>query len=353
MDKQNSASSNLDLLRATAVLCVFATHLVLTLLPVAFLMQNVWAARILYSLGNAGVLMFFVHTSLVLLRSLERSQQPSLFLDFYIRRIFRIYPLSIACIAIVLLLKIPYAPKAAFVERGWYAIVSNLLLIQNLTNTQNVITPFWSLPPEVQMYAMLPLIFVVLRRFGSAPLVLVMWWTAAFAAPHASLLQYVPCFMGGVLAYQMCREKTLRLPAFVWPMSVAALGLFYLWFRQRITDEARVDYVFCMLLGGFIPQFGDLVQPWLTRASYALARYSYGIYLFHSPVIWFACVKLGAFPAWVQWASLCVLMCVIPWAAYTWLEAPLIEAGRRAASRLAAAKTARPAILVSPPVPGK
>ncbi len=294
--------------------------------------------------------MFFVHTeALVLLRSLERTRQPSLFLDFYIRRIFRIYPLSIACIAIVLLLKIPFAPKAAYVERGWYAIVSNLLLVQNLTNTQSVITPFWSLPWEVQMYAVLPLIFIVLRRFGSAPLVLVLWWIAAFAAPHASLLEYVPCFLGGVLAYQMCAEKTLRLPAFLWPIAGVTLGLVYLWFRQKITDEARVDYVFCMLLGGLIPQFRDLVQPWLTGASHVIARYSYGIYLFHSPVIWFAFVKLGAFPTWVQWASLCVLMCVVPWIAYTWLEAPLIEIGRRVASRLAPAKTVRVGIISPSP----
>ena len=43
------------------------------------------------------MLLFFVHTSLVLMYSMQRSplRGGALFRDFYIRRFFRIYPLSI------------------------------------------------------------------------------------------------------------------------------------------------------------------------------------------------------------------------------------------------------------------
>jgi peptidoglycan/LPS O-acetylase OafA/YrhL len=333
VDRQNPESRNLDFLRATAVLIVFAVHLILTLTPVVTLQRDISVARVLYAAGNVGVLLFFVHTSLVLLLSLERTRQRPLFPIFYIRRLFRIYPLSIVCVSMVLLLRIPFAPKAVYVQPGWPAIVSNLLLVQNLTHVKDVMTPLWSLPYEVQMYAILPVIFVLLRRFGSVPMVLVLWWTAALAAPHASVLAYVPCFMGGVFAYQMAKEKTYALPAWLWPVSLGAAVLINLWFRQNIADNFRADYVLCIVLGGLIPNFRELTESWLTRACHVIAKYSYGIYLFHLPAIWVAFVKLQFLPGWLQWASLGVLMWVIPWMAYTWLEAPMIEMGRRLAGR--------------------
>lgn len=49
-------------------------------------------------LGIMGVMVFFVLTTLVLMWSLERKPHT---LDFYIRRVFRIYPLALAAIAMV------------------------------------------------------------------------------------------------------------------------------------------------------------------------------------------------------------------------------------------------------------
>ena len=54
---------NLDVLRAVAVLCVFADHCVEIGQP------ELPSARLL---GRFGVLIFFVHTALVLLLSLQR-----------------------------------------------------------------------------------------------------------------------------------------------------------------------------------------------------------------------------------------------------------------------------------------
>ena len=90
-------SRNLDFLRSVAVLLVLFDHLFMAA-GLADRYPFVW------SMGHLGVLMFFVHTSLVLMLSLERSEEKSsghLFRDFYIRRAFRIYPLSIACVVLV------------------------------------------------------------------------------------------------------------------------------------------------------------------------------------------------------------------------------------------------------------
>ena len=56
--------------------------------------------------GVMGVMVFFVHTALVLMWSLERKPNT---LDFYIRRVFRIYPLALLAIAIVVIFHAPVA----------------------------------------------------------------------------------------------------------------------------------------------------------------------------------------------------------------------------------------------------
>jgi peptidoglycan/LPS O-acetylase OafA/YrhL len=88
---QVRASANLDLLRAVAVLLVLAQHLCRR----AYVDQVGWIQT--SSLGSFGVLLFFVHTCLVLMYSMERSNLAgwALLKNFATRRIFRIYPLSI------------------------------------------------------------------------------------------------------------------------------------------------------------------------------------------------------------------------------------------------------------------
>jgi peptidoglycan/LPS O-acetylase OafA/YrhL len=206
VERLSSESRNLDLLRSVAVSYVFVAHLILSLIRSPYPeLHDAWVPE-LYELGRVGVQLFFVHTSLVLLLSLDRNQGEGLFLSFYVRRFFRIYPLSTACILMVLAFRIPYVPRDSFLSPGWGDLLSNLFLVQNVTGAKDLISPLWSLPLEVQMYVLLPVIFVVLRRFGSSPLVLGMW-TAAFAAvPLSPLLAFFPCFFGGVFAYQLSKE---------------------------------------------------------------------------------------------------------------------------------------------------
>jgi peptidoglycan/LPS O-acetylase OafA/YrhL len=98
MDKDRSIksyvyadSANLDLPRSIAVLLVFACHYI------SFLTGGGAKWTVVWHIGQLGVLIFFVHTSLVLLWPLERSNQEgqSLALPFYVRRVMRIYPLNI------------------------------------------------------------------------------------------------------------------------------------------------------------------------------------------------------------------------------------------------------------------
>ena len=101
------------------------------------------------------MLIFFVHTSLVLMLSMQRMKKfngMGLVWTFYVRRFFRIYPLSIVTVVLVFWLGIPEQALAVFQSPSRLDWLSNLLLIQNLSRSRSAIAPLWSLPWEVQMY---------------------------------------------------------------------------------------------------------------------------------------------------------------------------------------------------------
>jgi peptidoglycan/LPS O-acetylase OafA/YrhL len=132
-------SANLDFLRSAAVLLVFGSHY----LDIRAGLGN---NNFLWHLGQLGVLIFFVHTSLVLMWSLERSYLPGrqLFAPFYVRRILRIYPLSIVCVLFA------YCFDARWVPAN---VLQNLTLTQYLflgsapgPRVPPTVTPLWSLP---------------------------------------------------------------------------------------------------------------------------------------------------------------------------------------------------------------
>ena len=330
-------SVNLDFLRAVAVLCVLVDHV----------LQTFGAPDAVYAwpwyIGRAGVLMFFVHTTLVLMHSLERAnhRQKSLFAAFYLRRFFRIYPLSIACVLAVVAAHVPRMPWVPFTPVSWRVLAANLGLVQDLFYAPLVLTPLWSLPCEVQMYLCLPLLFLAARQ-RRALVWLAGLWGAAIAAGLAQpfisgrldVLAFAPCFIPGVLAYILQKRLAPRWPAWLWPPALlAAIGLFGI-------DRSHKGWLFCLALGALIPAFRELSHPVLRAAAHAVAKYSYGIYLSHFIVLWFAFKYVHAAPA-VQWVLFTALAAAVPVAAYHFLEHPMIRLGNKLAKRIGPAAPER------------
>src|ERR1700741_5259738 len=134
---------NLDLLRAVAVLLGLASHV--------YVFVTGKQVPVNHRMGQLGVELFFVHTSLVLMQSLDRPRLTgsALFKQFYIQRLFRIYPLSIVFVSCIYF----FGPE----QWSTLELFSNLTLTQNLTYSKVMSDPLWSLPLEVQMYIALPL----------------------------------------------------------------------------------------------------------------------------------------------------------------------------------------------------
>jgi peptidoglycan/LPS O-acetylase OafA/YrhL len=335
-------SPNLDFLRSAAVLFVLGFHVLLL-----FEQRHspyVTRLSLLHSLGHWGVLIFFVHTSLVLMYSLERQQfrfpgKPSYF-PFLARRVFRIFPLSIFIVLVVTTLRLPVGSisggefEAAHLH--WGGIVSNLLLLQNLSHTDSVIVPLWSLPYEMQMYLFLPPLFWLVRSARRTWPIALLWAAAVLLGRHhgaleklgvPDLITYVPCFLSGVLAYKLTKTWKPRLSPYLWPIGLAVLTVVYL-----ESPTYRNAWYCCLVLGLAIPQFREITNSVTRRISQVIARYSYGIYLTHFICIWLAFQAIGGIPTWSRWAILLITVSMFPWLFYHLIEKPTIRKGEKVAN---------------------
>jgi peptidoglycan/LPS O-acetylase OafA/YrhL len=273
-------SANLDFLRAVAVLLVFITHL-----------YGIYTGKgakwdFFWHIGQLGVLMFFVHTCLVLMWSLERSGLNGwrVFVPFYVRRAFRLYPLSVVCVLIAYCFDARWSPVNLW---------PNLTLTQNLFFTDKpvippTLTPLWSLPLEVQMYIVLPVLFLILRN-RSLKLLALLWSSSipiALLQPgwgeRFEIFKYAPCFLGGVVAWRLMRD-TARLPGWLWPLAIVAASLTWMTAAQSYLPLHIAAFGIC--LGLAIPLFREIPWSHIRTASRITARYSYSIYLSHFPIM--------------------------------------------------------------------
>lgn len=335
-------SPNLDFLRSIAVLYVLIFHL---LLYFQYLQHSQTFGMNLSSLGHLGVLIFFVHTSLVLMFSLERQQKGTqgqpVYFPFLIRRFFRIYPLSIFVVLIIILFRISVEHLRAgqFFSQPIHLpeIFSNLLLVQDISGSDSVEAPLATLPYEMQMYLVLPFFYLLARSLRSVWPLLPLWFLTFFLGLESfhferhhfpDFLVYLPCFFSGIIAYKLTSQWHLQLPSFVWPICLAALTLFYLWQPSKPRS-----WIVCLLLGIVLPQFREISSPFMRRMCQLIARYSYGIYLSHFIFIWLAFQELHKLSRIMQWGIFLLSSVLAPVLLYHVLEAPMVRIGQRLAAR--------------------
>jgi peptidoglycan/LPS O-acetylase OafA/YrhL len=229
-------------------------------------------------IGTFGVLIFFVHTCLVLMYSMERSGLTGapLVKNFYIRRCLRIYPLSMVAVltAVALHLDSDVHGVAGFSPAGMVStgrILSNLFLVQNVIKPGSIINVLWSLPYEVQMYVLLPMLFLWIR---TSPLrrACILWCASVLlalagqpllnavglpaVAGRLSLLRFVPNFVAGLIAYTL--PHTPRVKSTLWLPTILALASIYV-----IFPVAPMGWAVCLMLGVAIPFFSEIRTPWL------------------------------------------------------------------------------------------
>lgn len=301
---------NLDVLRAFAVSAVVVCHLL-----------RLGGFKFGERIGPFGVLLFFVHTSLVLMLSMDRQRMS--YWQFIVRRVFRIYPLSILVVLFYFSTGLTdhTFPNAAL---SWHTLVPHLLLFQNVVNLPSMPIVLWSLPFEMQMYLLLPLLFVFctsLRRclfsWGLAIGIIALQRFTIGATPQ--LFDFMPCFIPGVIAF-VRRGQLPRFNALLWPVFLFALLALYL-----AGTFPGVNWLFCLLLGFAIPLFREIPEGVVAAGSAKIAKYSYGIYLTHMLALDVAFRIAG--PA--RWVLFLALGVGLPVQLYHLIESPMIDLGKR------------------------
>jgi len=236
----------------------------------------------------------------------------------------------------------------------------NLTLTQNLFLTDKpevppTFGPLWTLPLEVQMYVVLPALFLVFRN-RSVKLLLAGWCLSVIMAlvqpslgEQFAVLKFAPCFLGGVIAWRLMRNGgAARFPGWLWPLAIAIVSITWMSAGAERFLPLHIA-AFGLCLGLSVPLFKEI--PWnrIKSASRIVARYSYGIYLSHFPIQIYIFDNTARHPMFklihqlptikhyarpVHWAMVIVLSVVAPLLLYHLVEKPGIRLGQWLARRI-------------------
>jgi peptidoglycan/LPS O-acetylase OafA/YrhL len=354
--------ANLDLLRSVAVLAVLLDHLVPTWrycgLPVPAALLALTA-----HIGQAGVIAFFVHTSLVLMESLHRLAGGGRLgrgtvLRFYLRRILRIYPLAVLVITAVIVLDLPAMTWRDNPPLTPQVVLANQWLVQNLVTGRSVLGPLWSLPYEVQMYAVLPALYL-LARWAQGPQWLAGLLGAAvlgavvlgeFTGGRLNMAAYLPCFLCGVLAFALRqRGWAPRWGSGGWIGWLVVLFLGYAALHVGAEKPSPgLGWALAVALMVGILGFEDSRRPHLNALTQWIARYSYGLYLLHVPVLWLLFHRWGLQSLGLGLLAYLVLTTLAAVVAYHLVEAPMVALGQRLTQHAAVQPPPQPLQAVRP-----
>lgn len=316
----------LDGIRGVAVLLVVAAHA--SLLP--------------RSAGPAGVAMFFALSGFLITALLleEHSRTGRLaFGSFYLRRAVRLLPALVVMLAVVLLvcalagLPVPLwdVVSALTYWANWFQL--------DVGTGRGILVHTWSLSIEEQFYLAWPVVLLVLARRGRRAVV-----AGCLVGITASCVVKVLVWDGGLGANRVYFGTDTRFDGLLVGALAAALLVGSSRGSARRTAVATVLPV--LVLGWAVLSLGwswgtlavTVVVPaatglwiflvvtrpapsWLTTSALvAVGRRSYGLYLWHKPVLYVGYELLGR--GWAQTALLLVVSAAVTEASWRLVEQP-------------------------------
>jgi peptidoglycan/LPS O-acetylase OafA/YrhL len=238
------------------------------------------------------------------------------------------------------------------VQPDYWAIVSNILLVQNVTGHSSNPAALWSLPFEVQMYLFLPALYVLAERAGGAAprsLIIILLGSIGFVfflwfiGLNYHLVKYVPCFLPGILAFTL-RKTTLRIPSWSLFGYVVVVAIGFPWLVALGFRESLLLWPVCFVLGLLIPVSSEITSEFLQKLGKLVAKYSYGVYLVHGPCIGLAFGYLKGWAPIMQWLIFVLGTCGFSYIAYHMVEKPGINFGARLAGTVSKQKIFNPGL---------
>ncbi|MHB8508791.1 MAG: acyltransferase family protein [Candidatus Dormibacteria bacterium] len=324
----------IEVMRAVAALSVVLHHCyTLADRPLLPLHRYVDLNQLVEGFGEWGVDMFFLLSSFLLAEYFWRTRSKRSFRAFYTRRLFRIAPAYYATVAVLFVFFADHA--ALFSRSGIRQVAANLTFTQWLlpgtSGSLNVDGALWTLTIEMLLYAVLPLmaLLVLWQPVGGTaalvlgglayrvavslhggPLVRLYLGSQAAAADQFNIRLYLarqfvgflPVFAAGILLRWLIVKK--RLPRrFLEPLRRPSAAIFFLLLVPSLlvlfNVERASNYQHPLWFAGYDAAVGVLALPALAyasrpvvgalslalRAGTWLGRRSYGLYLWHFPVV--------------------------------------------------------------------
>jgi peptidoglycan/LPS O-acetylase OafA/YrhL len=337
---------DVDGLRAMAVLCVIGYH--------AF-PENVLG-------GFIGVDVFFVISgfliSSIIFERLDNDRFS--FLDFYAKRIQRIFPALIIVLASCLiggwfsLLAIEYAELGKHVAAG-AGFVSNVILLNEAGyfDTSAAVKPLlhlWSLGIEEQFYIVWPLLLFSCRRlripFVAVTGIALISSLVVAVQSHASnpiVAFYSPLARG----WELMSGTILALAFMYWPASRnlaaervertgwqrnagAVAGVtFIIGGSLFVTNESNFVLLYVLPVAGAFLLIAAGPRAWINRTLLShpmmtwIGAMSYPLYLWHWPLLTFARILRGEPATGLTRITIVIATFVLAWATYRFIERPI------------------------------
>jgi len=325
------AENNFTLLRVLLALAVVLGHAKL-------LSGTEWPA-FPFNLADAAVDCFFVVSGFLITGSYERTHG---LLAFYVRRIFRLYPMYLFIVLAQTVAMLTLLPGGMFSEPyatlryvASNAVLANFLqydiggVLHGLRNP-GINPSLWTLKIEIGFYLIVPAVYVAVRRWGWSVLALIFAVSVAYAVTlrhfgDPRLAKQLPGQMQFFVAGMALYLYGGRIRVSPW-ISACVIALFLMaWtYIEPIPDGIRpvlvAAFVFCAALN--------------TPPARLRTDLSYSVYLVHGPLLQIL-ILTGIFhdtPLWIAGVVLAVL--AISFVTERTIERPGTQFGHALSKRL-------------------
>jgi peptidoglycan/LPS O-acetylase OafA/YrhL len=360
-DARHRREPALDGLRAMAALMVALLHCLFAVgMPGELREQLVSGPAGAVANGTSAVILFFVLSGYVLAGSFGREVSPRAAAVFLVKRLLRIYPAYVAAVAAAWIASFVYPSLGAGAGVGSSVHVSmaahpgfgELLRHLVVPGTAGLLLPQgWTLPIELVLSFVLPLLFVLALRVRGA--VLLALAATGLVLSDAAPIEYGFPFVLGVLAsIHGWRNWRALSGASATALLLAAATLFFLPAHRlwSVSPDFGIVVVsgsalVLVLRAGTSAPLRKLFGSFL---AVRLGRISYGFYLLHYTVLALvaplvlpgdeATTVAAVLARWLLLAALVVpASALVAAASWRWIEAPAIAAGRRAGATISPA----------------
>lgn len=317
----------------------------------------------LFDMGSFGVVIFLVLSGCTLYISNSKKIRLGAIGNFYIKRIFRIWPAFIISLFFYILTGFVFRalyvePLGHWIEKQFIHDYSLLNLISYVTLTFNYFGPdglynnaYWSLPIEFQYYLIFPLIVISIKYFkigGPIIIGLILYIFPSYSVvsfSNEAVFYLAFSFCGGVVAGYIYEMYRLELNTLFGISSIVLLGVAASFIANDIVRMPNLTFfsskwncysIIAIVIVMLLLATNIKLPKWIDSLLLYLGQISYSTYLYHNIFVAFSVLILIKFKIYnsdLRLLITAVLTIVLTYTAagisYRYIESPSIIAGKK------------------------